>query len=353
MTPTTPLALASCLLLTTAQSVCAETGAPWTLNLYFENDLFSETDQDYTNGVRASWVSPNVNDYLNDERLPSWVRGITPYLPLFDPSDKNSTQLQRNVVISVGQQIYTPQDIDRTTIDPNDRPYAAWLYAGLAYHSRTKNRMNTAEINLGIVGPLAFGQEAQDFIHDIRGFKKFKGWDNQLKNEPGLQLVYEHKNRIIRGQFSPFFEYDTIIHGGGSLGNVATYLNAGAEVRFGWNLPQDFGTSALRSGGDNSAPGLGDGRYQRGSRNHNLGVHAFVSMDGRWVVQDIFLDGNTFRDSHSIDKEHLVGETAFGIAALYHGWKISFAQVHRSREFQTQDEGHAFGSLSVSYSYSI
>ena len=334
-------------------NILAEEQPPWTLNLYFENDLFSETDQNYTNGIRASWVSPNVDNYLKDERLPEWVRDVSPYLPLFDPSDDSAQKVERNVVLTLGQQIYTPEDIDRYSVDPNDRPYAGWLYGGIAYHSRTRDKMNTAELNLGVVGPLALGEEAQDLVHSIRGFQKFNGWDNQLKNEPGFQLVYEHKNRIFKSRLSPLFEYDTILHAGGSLGNVATYLNGGAEFRFGWNLPQDFGTAALRSGGDNSAPGLGDGRYQRGSRDKNLGVHAFISMDGRWVLRDIFLDGNTFRDSHSIDKEPLVGEAAFGIAALYRGWKLSFARVHRSREFEGQPEGHAFGSLSLSYSYSL
>lgn len=325
--------------------------APWTFNLYLENDLFTDTDQDYTSGVRATWVSPNVDSYLNDQRLPHWVRDLNRHLPLFDPKDEQDDRVQRNLVLGIGQQIYTPQDIDRRTIDPNDRPYAAWLYGSIAYHSRTRNKLNSVELNLGVVGPLALGEEAQDTIHDLRGLQKFNGWDNQLENEPGLQLVYERKNRVSKGKFTPLLEYDAILHGGGSLGNVATYLNAGAELRFGWHLPEDFGTSALRSGGDNSAPGLGDGRFQRGSRDKNLGVHAFISMNGRWVLRDIFLDGNTFRDSHSVDKEPLVGEAAFGVAALYRGWKFSFAKVHRTREFRQQQESHSFGSLSLSYSY--
>lgn len=253
----------------------------------------------------------------------------------------------------MAQQIYTPEDIDRVDVDPNDRPYAGWLYGGISYHSRTSRRMNTAQLNLGIIGPAALGEEAQDFIHDIRGFQKFNGWDNQLKNEPGFQLMFEHRNRVSAGPITPFLDYDLILHSGASLGNVATYLNVGGEFRFGWNLPQDFGTSALRRGGDNSAPGFGDGRYQRGSRNQNLGVHAFIATDGRWVLHDIFLDGNTFRDSHSISKRSLVGETAFGVAALYHGWKLSYARVHRSREFHGQPEGHAYGSLSLSYTNSF
>ncbi|WP_286237575.1 lipid A deacylase LpxR family protein [Neptuniibacter halophilus] len=345
------LPLIAGILISSHSQAATQDDAPWTFNLYFENDLFAETDQNYTNGVRVSWVSPNVESYLEDERLPSWVGELSDSLPLFDPPSSSDDPVLRNVVVTLGQQIYTPQDIDRATVDPDDRPYAGWLYGGVAYHSRTRNQMNSAVLNLGIVGPWALGEEAQDLIHDIRGFKKFNGWDNQLKNEPGIQLLYEHKNRINKGRLTPLLAYDLILHGGGSLGNVATYLNAGAELRLGWNLPQDFGTSALRSGGDNSAPGIGDGRYQRGSRNSNLGLHGFISADGRWVLRDIFLDGNTFRDSHSIDKESLVGETAIGIAALYHGWKISFARVHRSREYAGQEEGHTFGSLSLSYSY--
>lgn len=352
MTSRLGLTLLSALLLSGLSLKTMAQDAPWTVNLYFENDLFTETDQNYTNGVRISWVSPNVEDYLHDPRIPTWLRGVNRYLPLFDPEPvSDQRKVQRNLVVSLGQQIYTPQDIDRYTVDPNDRPYASWLYGAIAYHSRTARKMNTAELNLGIVGPWALGEQAQDTIHQLRGFEKFNGWDNQLKNELGIQLVYEHKNRFSKGYLLPWLEYDAIAHAGASLGNVATYLNGGAEFRIGWNLPEDFGTSALRSGGDNSAPGRGDERYQRGSRNENLGLHAFISTDGRWVLHDIFLDGNTFRDSHSIDKEPLVGETAIGIAALYHGWKVSFARIHRSREFKKQDEGHSFGSLSISYSF--
>ncbi|MGB0467249.1 MAG: lipid A deacylase LpxR family protein [Pontibacterium sp.] len=327
------------------------TDKPWTLNLYFENDLFAETDQNYTNGIRAAWVSPNIDNYLHDKRLPVWVRKINRYVPLFDPASSHGEKVQRNLVLSLGQQIYTPENIELTTLDSGDRPYAGWLYAGAAYHSQTQDRLNSAELNIGIIGPAALGQEAQDFIHDLRGFDKFQGWDNQLKNEPGIQLVYESKYRWLREQLTGILSYDLIVHNGISLGNVATYVNSGAEMRLGWHLPYDFGTSALRPGGDNSAPGVSDDRYNKYARQQNLGAHLFISGDGRWVLQDIFLDGNTFIDGHSVDKRPLVGEIAIGFATLYKGWKISFARVHRSREFKGQKTGHNYGSLSVSYSF--
>jgi hypothetical protein len=191
------------------------------------------------------------------------------------------------------------------------------------------------------------GEEAQDFIHDLRGFDKFNGWDNQLENEPGLGLLYEHKERICCDTPLPGdLQHDLIVHAGGSLGNVATYLNGGFEYRFGWYLPDDFGTASVRPGGDNSAAGREDPRLRP---NFLGGMHFFVSLDGRLVGRDIFLDGNTFRDSHSVDKKRAVGDIAFGVNFIVGRWKFSYAQVWRSKEFKGQPHSHEYGSMTVSY----
>ena len=77
---------------------CAAEDKPWTLNVYLENDLFSETDQDYTSGIRASWVSPDVADYLDDKSLPAWVRQFNEKLRFFH---KSRVGLQRNLTLSI------------------------------------------------------------------------------------------------------------------------------------------------------------------------------------------------------------------------------------------------------------
>jgi hypothetical protein len=59
-------------------ALCAAAGAiaettedrAWTLNFYLENDLFTQTDSDYTSGVRLSRVSPDLVDYVEDKTLP-------------------------------------------------------------------------------------------------------------------------------------------------------------------------------------------------------------------------------------------------------------------------------------------
>ena len=318
----------------------------WTLNLYVENDLFSETDQDYTSGVRLSWVSPDIESYFDEDTLPGWVNSINRRLTFFHDRHEG---LERNVIISIAQQIYTPEDEFETALILDDRPYAAWLFLGLGYQTRADSQLDTLEMRLGMIGPAALGQETQDFIHDLRGFSKFQGWDNQLENEPGFVAVWEHKRKQRYMNANSRFGWDTIGHAGLALGNVRTYINAGAEFRVGWAIPDDFGTSAIRPGGENSTP---DTVWNPAiAVDRNWGLHAFVSIDVRLVGRDIFLDGNTFRDSHSVSKEPVVADAAVGVSFLYRGIKLSYAHIFRSREFKGQDSSHSYGSLAMSYTF--
>ena len=104
----------------------------------------------------------------------------------------------------------------------------------------------------------------------------------------------------------------------------------------------------MRPGGDNSAPGRGDPRLYRAGFS---GLHGFISLDARIVGRDIFLDGNTFSDSHSVDKETLVADIAAGVSFTAGHWKVSYARVFRTREFKRQPHSHSYGSLTLSYSW--
>jgi len=321
---------------------------PWTLNLHFENDLFANTDLDYTNGVRASWVSPDLHDFIADQQQTyDWVNRVNELLQPLHPQLSAQGRVHRNIVVSVGQLMFTPRDNSKTELDVSDRPYAGWLYAGFGYQARTAQKLHSFEFNIGVVGPAALAQQTQNAVHDIRALERFQGWDNQLHNELGVQLVFERKRRFrpLPGKYIFALETDLISHWGGSLGNVATYLNGGAELRLGWALPKDFGRSSIRPGGDSNNPGLGNPRHR------NWQVHAYLAGDGRAVAHNIFLDGNSFRDSHSVSKKPFVADLAVGVSATYQRWNISYSQVYRTKEFSTQQQSQQYGSLSVSYSY--
>ena len=142
-------------------------------------------------------------------------------------------------------------------------------------------------------------------------------------------------------------KFDAITHYGFSLGNVKTYLNAGFEMRLGTFLPDDFGTSPIRPASDSNAPlPLNAARRLSGG-----GIHTFVAVDARAVAHNIFLDGNTFSDSHSVAKEYFVGDVSAGIAYQWAGGKITYAQYWRSKEFRQQKDGQSFGSITFSLEY--
>ena len=315
-----------------------------TYSFTLDNDLFANRDRDYSNGFKAAWSSPNVRSFADDDCLPPWLqRAGQLFTQVYSP-----TVEQGNVTFTFGQAMYTPRDKAATALILNDRPYAGWTYLGFGYNTRSKERLDSYEVNLGVVGPWSYAREAQRFVHRVRHLEQFQGWDNQLKNEFGAQLVFERKYRtefLQHPDSRTGFGLDVIPHFGFSLGNVATYANAGFELRAGWGLPDDFGTSPIRPAGDNSAPRTTDGMSQF---TRPIGAHLFASVDGRGVAHNIFLDGNTFRDSHSVNKKPFVADAAVGIAANFGVYKVAYVRVFRTQEFIGQQSAPRYGSITIS-----
>ncbi|HBK47142.1 MAG TPA: DUF2219 domain-containing protein [Xanthomonadaceae bacterium] len=314
---------------------------PPAVNFRVDNDLFGGKDQDqgYTNGAVLTLVSPNLADYTDDPCLPRLARWVNRHLERLHPGEFD----QQNMVFSLGQGIYTPTDFTRRDVIPDDRPYAGILMASFGYNARNDDHLRTTQLQIGVVGPWSFAEEAQDAIHDLLGDEKFQGWGNQLHNEPLLNLVHERMRRWP-GDASVNADgwgWDFISHWGGALGNRATHLNVGGEVRFGWKLPDDFGSTPTRPAGENTAPSLH-------GRPSGWSAHLFLTTDGRWVVRDITLDGNTFRNSHSVDKRPFVADIGYGLAVMRGKWKFAIARYHRTREFDAQKDLPVYGSFTIS-----
>jgi lipid A 3-O-deacylase len=317
----------------------------WTFTAIHENDLFANTDCDYTSGVKLSWVSPDLNEYRDAGVVPEFIYHISDYLPFI-----HDTAIQRNVAINIGQNMYTPEDTLATNPDPLDRPYCGWLYLGIGFHNKTDRWLDIIEINFGVVGPASLAHDCQKFIHEHIMGDVVNGWSHQIGNEPALNIVCERKVRFWRLGDAYGTAADASVHFGGSLGTLYTYANTGFTMRAGWNLPMDFGTTTIRIAGDVNDPAAADDpRIREKAR---WGIHVFGDMDGRAVLRDGTLDGNLFSDSISVDKLPFVLDASFGASLVMGSWKLSYAQVARSKEFHTQkEEWHVFGSVSVSYTY--
>ncbi len=323
-----------------AEEACVRTdrfAAESTLNVRIDNDMFGGLGQDqgYSNGFMVTLVSPNLVDHADDPCLPAVARHLNRNLSALQPSGFDEV----NMTIGLGQTMYTPVDRDPRELIADDRPYAGALMLSMGYNARKGRDLRTSQLRLGIVGPAAKAGEVQNWWHGVIGADRFNGWDNQLHNEPVVQFIHERRRRVAEQTKGPW-RWDAITHWGGSLGNFATYANAGIELRFGDLVPDDFGTAPLRPGGANTSP-------IRMSPSRDWHGHLFATVDTRWVLRDITLDGNTFRSSHSVDKRPLVADFGYGIAITRGDWRITFARYHRTREFEGQRERPAFGSVTI------
>ena len=301
-----------------------EENNPWSHSFYFENDLFTGTDSNYTNGVKYVLISPDLSPKA--KKMGKIPRDVLRYIHKIPFIKNTPPQTSHKVEFAFGQNMYTPADISIHELIENDRPYAGWTYFATAYHhksnlSEQRSVMDTVELQLGMIGPVSLAEESQKFIHRLRDIGMPEGWDNQLSNEPGLVIAWERKwlfHPVERG-----FGWDTIFHSGFTLGNVSTYVNGGMEFRLGWNIPRTFGVSLIRPGGST-----------RMNQSQHPGIYFLGAADGRWVARDIFLDGNTFTDSHSVDKKPWVADFAFGVAVNYNRFMLTLTQVLRTRKFE-------------------
>jgi hypothetical protein len=308
-----------------------------TLSVQFENDFFGGgTDRHFTHGTRFNCLTQPI----------PWITNAAkklPWLILEDTLAHPENAMQARASISVGQNIYTPEDITDPQLIMEDRPYAGWLYVGFGLvANQGSKRYDKLELDVGVVGPLSFAEEVQKKWHSIFGLRKPEGWDNQLENEPGVNLFYEQARRLDKNILSYGLEYDVIPHFGGSLGNVFTYASAGLTLRVGPDLDEDFGPPRIQ-------PSLPGGGFFRSKIGFNW--YIFAGLEGRAVLHNIFLDGNTFSNSHSVDKKLWVGDLQAGIAIQVHRVRVSYTQIYRTKEYHKQDSADAFGSLSISYQF--
>jgi lipid A 3-O-deacylase len=309
---------------------------------YFENDTLGNTDRHYTAGTKLSWLSSDYSAWKQRDGISSQLGDRLPLV--------NEPGTQKNFGIAVGQNIYTPQRKDVSNPDPLDRPYAGWSYFEFSFLSKSESRLDTLSFQLGIIGPHAYAREVQREVHRIAGVNFVHGWDYQLKDEPGLNVVVERKWRLYAHSLAGLVGVDFVPHVGLSLGNVQTYANGGGTVRAGLNLPSDFGVQLIRPGGAGSTPC--DDLDPRVSPRKNFSIFIFGAGDGRAVARDIFLDGNTFQDSRRVKREDFVADLSYGAGVIAGRWQLTFTQVTRTREFKTQVERYnQFGSVTLSVAF--
>lgn len=305
----------------------------WRTSIYWQNDgTFVKpnhhTDRHYTNGAEASF-----------SYHPDWAKKLAGYIPFADQFNPSRTAAG----FTFGQLIFTPENLQTKQPQPNDWPYSGYLFTSAFFQRSNAHTFDQIQLELGLVGPDALGQQVQNTVHRMRGFKTAKGWDNQLHNEVTGEIYLRRKWRFdlppfklgdqtVQWQIIPRAELD--------LGTVYRQAIGGAILRMGVNLPDDFGPGELHDIADFT-----------GCRTRGFSAYAFVGVRGYAVQHNLFLQGNTFRSSLSVDPKPLVGAVQGGVSMAY-TWRhwsanLVYGQTFLTKQFYGQNGTDAFGSLTL------
>ena len=300
-----------------------------------ENDVLTQTNVDkfYTQGLRLSLTrNPRKNP-------PAIDKVADAFLNAFDESFMSAPRVW---AVGIGQNIYTPDDITIATPQLNDRHWGGFLYISnvLQIVDKAETKRHVIELQTGIVGPGSGARFAQTKIHELIDSAPPVGWPNQLRNEPGVNAIYEYDRRIIA--LDEPIDVDVQPFAGASLGNVMTYATAGVVARAGWNNT-GFLNGALRATAASNFSGT----------RPKLEGWVYVGAQGRAVAHNIFLSGGFFREVPSeIETKRLVYDLMSGFSVRYRRWRLTYNLVRRSREFEhplaVGDGKQQYGSVVLS-----
>jgi lipid A 3-O-deacylase len=305
-------------------------------SLVVENDsLSSGADDNYTSGIKLAYVS-------QVDEVPGWLEGTRGLTRAFSGSDPDFWG------ISLGHSIFTPEDIAANPAPADEHPYAGWLYMQImigAEEDREDGReprfLDTYELELGITGPSAMGEEAQRGIHEWLGAPDPQGWDSQLSDELAFAVSFDRRWRPPWLRLSSDIgglEFDLTPSVGATLGTLRTEARVGAAARIGWRLDNDYGPPRVR-------PSLAGVEHFSGGP---LSWQVFAGVQGRAVAHNLFLDGNTFEDSASVDRNPYVADFQTGFSVSAGAWRLAYTYVWRTEEFESQGARQDFGALAIS-----
>lgn len=299
-----------------------------TLSLVYENDTFAGTDRNYTNGIDIAYLSaPNA--------LPAPARWFATHLMAADPGDTLYAGL------GIGQSIFTPRDTEATRPLPDQHPYAGWLHARFSTSVDSGKTLDTAALDVGLVGPSSGAEWVQNHVHDLMGADESKGWDNQIRDEFGFVLTYERKWRALaEWRQAGGLGVDVMPNAAVSVGNVLTQGLLGLTLRVGQDLANDYGPPRV-------SPALAGAGFF--APRDQFSWYLFAGINGRAVAYNIVLDGNAFRDGGpSVDRKPLVAEAQAGLVMQLGRVQGAFTIVTRTDEFKGQGKQELFGAVSLS-----
>lgn len=310
-----------------------------TIAATIENDaFFTGSDNNYTHGLGLSVQTGRLGGNGDDGFLGDWVE-FWSFLPALGEEDCSVYASW-----TLGQEIYTPNDIRNPEFQPDDQPWAGILFLDSTLYAITDRYTHAWNLRLGMVGPSAQAEEVQTWYHELIGAHEPQGWEHQLPDEFIVNVDYTLGGEWLQKDLRGAASCRLVPMGGLSAGTYFTGASAGMYGEFGWNLTPAVGLLSVRRGVDSFAIEDPVSR-KRSSLSLLLGGGGFA------VGHFLPLDGTVFEDSPSVDSEPLVGFFSAGVTWRNRWCTLAYLHSDFSQAFEGEIEQGAFGTLTISFTF--
>ncbi len=301
----------------------------------FENDTFTGTDNNYTNGFGFTLTTGEIT---RDEPAfaGKWLR-FWSFLPFV-----GAPGFETFASWALVHEVHTPTDISLPNPREDDQPYAGILYTDSVLHARNDRWAHTWSLRAGIVGPSTHAERVQRRLHKLLGSRDPMGWDTQLPDEPVLNIDYTTMYAWREGRLGRLGSWRIVPVGGVSVGNYFTGVSAGAYGEIGWKLSNVFRTTTLRHG-FNGTQMLGASPVDGWS------VSFFAGVEGYGVAHYLPLDGTVLKDSRRVESKPFTSVFSTGLTVRRNALVLSLTQSFFTKTFDTEQDRAAFGTLNVSW----
>jgi hypothetical protein len=151
--------------------------------LAFDNDLLApgHRDRDYTYGTNLTYSGESAEDAPISLKSPlaaidNWLGGEKWF-------GVDNNLAVNNYSVEVGLYGFTPKELERTTINETDRPYASLVYFSSSHEKidPDKNVAWNTTLTVGVLG-LGFVGDLQNAAHQKTESKDARGWDHQISD---------------------------------------------------------------------------------------------------------------------------------------------------------------------------
>ncbi|MES2679293.1 MAG: lipid A deacylase LpxR family protein [Bacteroidota bacterium] len=295
------------------------TSTPKTENYFsfrYDNDFFSATDRYYTQGIQVNLIHPVVR-----------------YSPFSYALIRLSRQALNYYGLQLQQDVFTPVSIRHEGIFYGERPFTAVFFVShslVSIHTAKKTRLET-QLDLGIMGPNAKGEEEQKGIHKALDNIEPLGWENQLAQD----IVVNYRASLEKGLIMKN-NFELMGAGVGRVGTLYTDLGVCLNARLGIFSPY-FNNLGLEN--------------DPAKRKNKFKIYGFAKAGARAVVYNATLQGGLINQSSvytlpASDVTRLVAECLGGIVIAYKRVSLEYSKAYITPEFKNGVD-HGWGKCVI------